>query len=121
MFGPYYLRRDEALADASVSPAARKEEYASYLLEELLNRAAVLEGPLGNYEYIVNIDPRGAARCLAMAVEVFLSDVMEARIRARRARFVAGSGVFHEPVTAENAEPAESLEKIGGALVAKEA
>ncbi len=121
MFGPMYLRRDvDTVAYAKVKgPERALLQYAAELLEELFNRAAVLDAVKARAGLLYNdkTERLPALEDLEAALEVFLVDVSEARIRARRARLVAGSGVYHEPVCSASMEDEKSLKEIGGALI----
>ena len=93
--------------------------YAAELLEELFNRAAVLDAVKARAGLLYNdkTERLPALEDLEAALEVFLEDVSEARVRARRVRLVAGSGVYHEPVCSASMENEKSLKEIGGALI----
>ena len=88
--------------------------YACDLLEDILNRGLALEGALRCHQ-----GDHGAANELENAVALFLEDVREASIRGRRARLFATDSNSErecERVSACNAEPEDSLAKIGGPL-----
>lgn len=89
-----------------------QNKYARDLLADLLNRASVLEWPLLVVEELDGTEvffPR-----LLNAVEIFLEDVKEARLRGRRAGLFAGDGpgFDHCAVTTEYCESKESLAQI---------
>lgn len=129
MFGPFYLRRDQELIERAKNGklAEAKAEYAAELLADLLNRAGALNATWEVCELLKGggsgefspINEEMVARNLHSAIEVFLGDVMEARIRGRRARLFTGVGIFHEAVGTGSAANKKSLEHIGGALVAE--
>lgn len=133
MFGQSYLQRDAALQAATgAEQCAGRLEYASQVLADLLNRAAALDA-LGMVWFGLDLDASHhanepgagieadeALRAFAVAAHDFLEgDCAEARIRGRRARLFADVG--DDRLDVEIVEAEESLQQIGGALVAPEA
>ncbi len=92
MFGAHRYQCDESLKSEEPSLAKAQLEYAEELLAELLNRASSLYWcgwwPVGQIRDD-NPEHVRALEDLYEAVELFLHDCDEARIRARRARLVS--------------------------------
>ncbi len=115
MFGTQYDRLDRRLAarDEVVTPLY----YAERLLCDLLNRAATLQELVeGMYEGDGPTARQNAA--VRQAVEIFLDDAEEARLRARRARLVSlMSDTGEVGPGLDGVETGKSLAEIGGALL----
>ena len=121
MFGEYYHRYDHSLAASAEWTCGTRVEYAEELLKDILNRAAVLES--GTFRQASESGPEHPSHLEALrdAVEVFLADCSEARIRARRARLVSKIDNTDLVDTASNSvEAVEKLKQIGGELMTTE-
>jgi hypothetical protein len=106
MFGRHYHQRDIAVAASS----SHSHAYACALLAELLDRARLLEG--------VRRTPgrRDRGEPLAVAVDLFLLDVAEARARGLRARLFCRTPDGH--LDPWSVDPGDDLHDLGGELVA---
>ena len=126
MFGEQCYRHDEAVSTKKPWKGfpMSQLDYASELLVELLNRASTLEWCA--WWAVGQIDAEspervGALENLYEAVEVFVCDCNEARIRARRTRLVAGTRDGHLVTSGcDSLENDDVLAEIGGPLVSKE-
>src|ERR1700691_4760676 len=83
VFGRYYVEYDRAIAGEGTCGPTSPATYATVLLAELLDRAAVLRD-IAECSAAEEID----AMALWRGVELFVRDADEARIRAIRARLL---------------------------------
>ena len=119
MFGQFYDQRDRSLKQGGTET---QQSYAEELLAELLNRARVLETLMDHCRHLRReaLEDRGledeyhdGMERTVQAVEVFLLDVHEARVRGRRARLFA-----EDEAGATSIDFVDTgLDSIGGTLV----